>query len=131
MQPPNPIPGSAEHWLQRARGKLARARAPLPPGGFLEDLCFDAQQAAELAIKAVYQQQGWMFAYVHDLQHLLDGLRQNGLPIPQAVQEAFRLTDYATVTRYPGPYAPVTQAEYEEAVRIADAVIAWASALIP
>jgi HEPN domain-containing protein len=71
MQPPNPIPGSAQHWLQRAKGKLALARLPLPPGGFREDLCFGAQQAAELAIKAVCQQQGWMFPYVHDLHRLI------------------------------------------------------------
>jgi hypothetical protein len=32
MQPPNPPPGTAKEWLGRARGKLALARLPLPPG---------------------------------------------------------------------------------------------------
>ena len=103
----------------------------MPPGAFLEDLCFDAQQAAELAIKTVYQQQGWMFAYVHDLHRLIVGLQQNGLSIPQPVADAQRLSVYAFQTRYPGRYAPVTQADYEEAVRIAEAVVDWASALVP
>jgi HEPN domain-containing protein len=34
------IPGSPGGWLARARGDLALARAPLPEGGFYEDLCF-------------------------------------------------------------------------------------------
>lgn len=40
------IPGSVEEWMARARGDLALARVQLPPGGFYEDLCFHAQQAA-------------------------------------------------------------------------------------
>ncbi len=47
MQQGRPQPGSAEDWLMRAEGDLALARAPLPEGAFYEDLCFDAQQAAE------------------------------------------------------------------------------------
>ena len=39
-------------WLNRVRGNLSRAKV-LVPGGYLEDLCFDAQQSAEKAIKAV------------------------------------------------------------------------------
>ena len=74
MPSPNPIPRTAADWLARVKGKLALARASLPPGAYLEDLCFCAQQAAELAIKTVYLQQGWTFAYIHDLRRLLDGL---------------------------------------------------------
>jgi len=41
-------------WLNRARSNLARAKADIRiPHVYLEDLCFDAQQAAEKAIKAV------------------------------------------------------------------------------
>src|SRR5947209_9921032 len=118
MQPPNPAPGTAKEWLRRAKGKLALARLPLPPDGFREDLCFCAQQAAEIAIKAVHQQQGWRFPFVHDLGRLLDGLQKMGLNLPQEVQDADQLSVYAAQTRYPGLYAPVTQSEYEEAVRI-------------
>ena len=50
MPPPNPVPGTAREWLDRARGKLALAQQPLPPGAYYEDLCFLTQQAAELAI---------------------------------------------------------------------------------
>jgi HEPN domain-containing protein len=74
-----PIPGSPQEWPARARGGLALARAPLPEGGFYEDLCFHAQQAAEKALKALYLSRGWAFRYVHDLEELITGLRQHGL----------------------------------------------------
>ena len=76
------VPGSPAEWLARAQGDLALASAPLPVGGFYEDLCFHAQQAAEKALKSVYLHYGWAFRYVHDLEELITGLRRNGLPIP-------------------------------------------------
>ena len=131
MPPAKPSSGSPQDWLTRAKGKLAPARVPLPPGGFLEDLCFHAQQAAELAIKAVYQQHGWRFAFVHDLGQLLNGLKNNGLTLPADVQRADRLSDYAVQLRYPGPFPPVTQTEYQESVQIAQAVLTWADTMVP
>ncbi len=74
-----PIPGSAADWLARARGDLALSRVPLPEGGFYEDLCFHAQQAAEKALKAVYVSRGWTFRYIHDLEELITGLQQGGI----------------------------------------------------
>ena len=53
MQQDRPAPGSPRDWLLRARGDLALARAPLPEGGFYDDLCFHAQQAAEKALRTV------------------------------------------------------------------------------
>jgi HEPN domain-containing protein len=76
VPPPSPAPGTAREWLERAQGKLVLARQPLPPGGYWEDLCFLAQQASELAIKAVYQVHGWSFPFVHNLGMLLDGLER-------------------------------------------------------
>ena len=131
MPPPSPAPGTPQDWLARARGKLAMARKPLPPGSYLEDACFFLQQGAELAIKAVYQQQGLLFPYIHDLEQLLDGLQTHGLAIPTDVRNADRLNIYAVETRYPGLAPPVTDLEYQEALRVAEAVIDWADSLIP
>lgn len=39
-------------WLRRSLSNLLRAKTRAP-GVYLEDLCFDAQQAAEKAIKAL------------------------------------------------------------------------------
>lgn len=61
MPQSRPEPGSVADWMARARGDLAIAKAPLPEGAFYEDLCFHAQQAAEKALKAVYQHHGWPF----------------------------------------------------------------------
>ncbi|NOX53316.1 MAG: HEPN domain-containing protein [Planctomycetes bacterium] len=107
------------------------ARQPLPPEGFLEDACFLLQQAAELAIKAVYQQCGWSFRYVHDLGELLDGLESRGMAITPELRRAERLTSYAVEARYPGLAPPITDAEYQEALQIAENVLSWAESLIP
>ncbi|TAK24195.1 MAG: HEPN domain-containing protein [Chloroflexota bacterium] len=45
-------PDEPREWLNRSRSNLMRARR-VEVGIYLEDLCFDAQQAAEKAIKAV------------------------------------------------------------------------------
>ena len=131
MPPPNPSFDGARDWLARARGKLALARTPLPPGGYWEDLCFLAQQAAELAIKAVYRHHGWPFARVHDLGALLDGLVLQGIGIPSVVEDADQLNVYAVQARYPGISEPVSESEYVDAMRIAEAIVAWAEESIP
>ncbi len=131
MPPPSSAQGSPTDWLVRAQAKLALARVPLPPGGMWEDLCFWAQQSSELAIKAVYQQNGWLFPFIHDLAQLLVGLRKQGLTIPPEVQEAQKLSVYATLARYPGLTAPATEANYNDAIKIAQDVVNWAKSVIP
>jgi len=126
MPQDRPVPGSAGDWLARAKGDLAIARAPLPEGAFLEDLCFHAQQAAEKALKAVYQHYGWTFRYTHDLEELITGLKEKGLHLPPDVVEADALTGFAWESRYPGLSEPVTKVEYEEALQQAETVVAWA-----
>ena len=130
MPPDKSIPGSVQDWLVRATGHLALAQQPKPAGAFWEDQCFLAQQAAEKAIKAVYQHQELPFRYTHDLEELGKGLEDHGVPIPPVVKEAAILTRYAFETRYPGPFEPVTAEEYHEAVRLATAVVAWAEGSI-
>ncbi len=59
-------PDDPREWLMRARSNLAHGRAVILEV-CLEDLCFDAQQAAEKAIKAVWIHRGVRFPYVHNL----------------------------------------------------------------
>lgn len=84
-----------------------------------------------MAIKAVYQHHGWLFPYVHDLERLLDGLVAQGLTIRNDVREADKLSTYAVETRYPGLAPPVTDVEYQHALRTAEVVLKWAESLIP
>ena len=118
-------PDDPREWLNRARSNLVRARQR-EAEVYLEDLCFDAQQAAEKAIKAVLVARRIDFPYLHDLAHLLSLLKGAGEVVPEAVRDARKLTPYAVLTRYPGTVRPVTEREYERAVKIAEAVVGWA-----
>lgn len=115
--------------MNRARSNLARAKAEIPDV-YLEDLCFDAQQAAEKAIKAVLLQKKVAFPYIHDLARLLTLLEESGAEVPEKVRQAESLTQYAVVTRYPGLTEPVSEAHYREAVANAEAVLGWAETVI-
>ena len=125
MKPPERFPpDDPREWLNRARSNLARAKV-LVPGGYLEDQCFDAQQAAEKAIKAVMIKRDIDFPYIHDLARLLLILEARGEHVPHTIRQAAKLTQYAIHTRYPGLEEPVSQAEYQEAIAIAEAVVRW------
>ncbi len=130
MPQDRPVPGSAEDWLARAEGDLALARVPLPEGAFYEDLCFHAQQAAEKALKAVYQHYNRTFRYTHDLDELIVGLQDEGIDMPPEVADAVLLTSYAWEARYPGLSEPVTIEEYREVLRQAEFVVSWAVKVI-
>ena len=120
-------PDDPYEWLNRARSNLKRAKADIRLSDvYLEDLCFDAQQAAEKAIKGVFLRLGVPFPYTHDLTDLLALIEKRGEPIPEPVQDAGRLSRFAVVTRYPGLAEPVTRKEYEKAVKIAEEVVRWA-----
>ena len=111
--------------MNRARSNLVLAKNRVS-GAYLEDLCFDAQQAAEKAIKAVMIAREIDFPYVHDLGSLLFILEEIGETVPEAIRTAVSLTTYATTTRYPNASKPVTEHEYSEAIVNAEAVVRWA-----
>ena len=115
MPPERFPPDDPREWLNRAQSNLTRAKAKIPEV-YLEDLCFDAQQAAEKAMKALLIKHGITFPYTHDLAKLLTLLEEAGEEIPEAVREAGRLTRFAVVSRYPGLIEPVTDEEYQRAV---------------
>ena len=118
-------PDDPREWLNRARSNLVRAQQILS-GVYLEDLCFDAQQAAEKAIKAVFIHRAETFRYVHNLKQLLELLEKNGLKIPKYVHRAKELTIFASEPRYPGRSGPVSKREHGRFVRIAESVLRWA-----
>jgi HEPN domain-containing protein len=126
---PEYSPDDPKEWLRRAHSNLVIARSS-PAGAYFEDLCFEAQQAAEKAIKALLIARGVDFAYIHDLARLLTALEEAGQSIPGAVKEAARLTRFAVFTRYPGVARPVSRREYEQALAIAEEVVRWAESVI-
>ena len=64
MPPELRDPGDPAEWLGRARSNLAKARTGDVPGVVYEDLCFDAQQASEKAIKALLVRQQVVFPII-------------------------------------------------------------------
>ena len=118
-------PDDPREWLNRARSNLALAKNRIPDA-YLEDLCFEAQQAAEKAIKAVLIASGIEFPYVHDLARLLSLLEESGIAVPDVVRRAEELTPYAMIGRYPGPTRPVTSDDHATAVELSEAVVRWA-----
>ncbi len=122
-------PDDPREWLNRPRSNLALARAK-GKHVYLEDRCFNAQQAAEKAIKAFLIKQDIEFPYVHDIAHLLTLLEKAGQEIPETVRQAERLTRFAVFTRYPGIAPAIKQNEFKEAVNTAAVVVRWAEGLI-
>jgi len=118
-------PDDPREWLNRARSNLARARRATADV-YLEDNCFDAQQAAEKAIKAVFIHRGERFPYIHNLEDLLQRLQRNGLKIPNYVRKSHELTRFASEPRYPSSSGPVSKREHRHYVRIAEEVFRWA-----
>jgi len=120
LQPDNPV-----EWLNRAKSSLALAKQR-SKDIYPEDLCFQAQQAAEKSIKAIYISKKVAFPYIHDISQLLAALEKEGVLIPNDIKTASTLTLYAAHTRYPGLEGPVSDEEYHEALILAERVVVWA-----
>ena len=131
MPPEGPSPEDPREWLRRARSNLARAsQGQVTPDILFEDVCFDAQQAVEKALKALLVLKGAHVPHTHSISELVTTLSQLGFEIPADVQEASALTDYAVASRYPGPSEPVLVEDYEKALATATAVVSWATGIV-
>jgi HEPN domain-containing protein len=129
MKPKDPTDPHA--WLLRAKGNLNLAeKGGRLKGVLLEDLCFNAQQAAEKALKAVCLAQGMDIPKTHSLVHLMDILETKGIEIPKNVRDADILTQYAVQSRYPSIMEDVTRTEYRDALKFAANVVFWVETII-
>lgn len=129
MLPEGIEPGSPEDWLRHAWSNLELAHVVRNSKILLEDLCFHAQQAAKKGLKAVLVSKLAPFPKTHNIRTLLDLLPTDITP-PFEVRDAAGLTDYAVSVRYPGNFEPLTEEEYHEALRLAEAVVRWAEQII-
>jgi len=124
-------PGAPQKWLAHAESdlnlaRLARGRAEVLP----EQVCFHAQQAAEKALKAVLLFKRIEFPLVHDIEALVELLKNSGAVFPPEVNEASSLTPYAVEVRYPGHLEEITSPDAGEAIRLAEAVLRWAVEIV-
>lgn len=109
-------------WLESALGDLEAARTQ--PGRHMRPriVAFNAQQAAEKALKAALILAGIDPPRTHDLDDL-----RNRLPTDWRLRrqhpDLARLGDFAVDSRYPDDFAPVTPLQSATAVRQAMAIV--------
>ncbi len=122
-------PDDPREWMNRARSNLALIKS-VGTGIYLEDLCFNAQQAVEKALKALLIKYDTQFPYTHNIAELLTLLQDTGQSLPDFVKTSARLTRFAVTSRYPRIFPPTKQEEYEQALDIAERVVQWVDGLI-
>lgn len=98
-------------WMKQARRDLEMAKKARE-SGFFEWTCFIAQQAAEKAVKAVYQAKGGS-AIGHGIGSLLRGLKAERVPVPEGILKAAKKLDGNYIpSRYPDGMAEGTPADH-------------------
>lgn len=119
-------------WIEKAENDLKNAAYTLKMDGECptDTACFHAQQCVEKYLKAFLTFKGVDFPKTHDVGELLVLISEKVRP-ELVVEEQRRLTAYATVTRYPGDYEPISLAEARGAVAIARRVRKEVRALMP
>jgi HEPN domain-containing protein len=110
----------AREWISKAENDLKTAAHTLTLGADCptDTVCFHAQQCVEKYVKAFLVAAEIAFPRTHDIEALIGLMPKHARP-SLTVEEQRRLTDYATVMRYPGPYNPATLSEAKEAVKLA------------
>lgn len=121
------MPSRAADWLRQAERDLQHARDAMERRTF-EWAAFAAQQAAEKAVKAMYQHLG-ADAYGHSVALLLSKLSVSAAPSNEIVDVARELDKHYIAPRYPNSYpegAPMdfyTEAEARRAIDGAERIV--------
>jgi HEPN domain-containing protein len=113
--------------LKEAANLLAMARKDLqamrslaaPETAAIETFGFHAQQAVEKAFKSWLAARGVLYPRIHDLDRLLDLLREDGAAVPPEFDELGILTDFGVAFRYEAyqePNEPFERAKIIEQV---------------
>lgn len=110
----------AREWAAKADNDLKTAAHTLKLGDKCptDTVCFHAQQCAEKYLKAFLVVLEIEFPRTHDIEILIS-LIPRSIRLSLTVEEQRRLTEYATIMRYPGPYEPILLSEAKQAVKLA------------
>ena len=110
----------AGEWVKKAENDLKNATFTLEMDDECptDTVCFHAQQVVEKYLKALLVFKGIPFPKTHNIEDIIALLPPGSRP-KLTEKEQDKLTEYATVTRYPGDYEPIPLDEAKKAVRIA------------
>lgn len=128
------LPERSKDWLKQASRDLASAEAMLA-GGFFEWACFASQQAAEKAVKAVFQKLGGT-AWGHSVYELLRLLSQKVAVGEELFDCARALDRFYIPARYPNgfdagsPYEYFTRGDAESAILCARGIVSFCESLL-
>jgi HEPN domain-containing protein len=119
-------------WIKKAENDLKNAVHTLKLGEDCptDTVGFHAQQCVEKYLKGLLSFRGIDFPKTHNITELV-ALLPASTPVDLAPEDQELLTDYATVTRYPGDYDEIPLAEAKRAVKIARRVRRDVRRLIP
>ena len=112
-----------ESWIDRAKSSLEIAGTRNSELVYYEDLCYQAQQAVEKAVKGMLIYFNIEPQFTHNIGVLLDELKVY-VDVSE-IKETIKLTKYAVQTRYPGEYEEITREDYEESIEIARKCLEW------
>jgi len=120
MPDTNEVLSVVREWVTKAEGDLKTAAYVLEMGeGCPTDtVCFHVQQCVEKYLKAFLVLKDIDFPKTHNVKDIV-ALLPTGIRLGLSIEEQDRLTDYATVTRYPGDYEPIPVSEARKAVSLA------------
>lgn len=114
-------------WLWQAKRDLEHAQAS-NKGEFYEWACFASQQAAEKALKALFQHVG-ADAWGHLLANLVDAIPGEMHAPPEVIEAAKELDKHYILPRYPdalpggAPGQSYTRSEAERAIANAQRIL--------
>ena len=121
-------------WMEQAEGDLTHSQSDIERG-FYEWSCFSSQQAAEKAVKAVFQKMG-AEAWGHSVSDLLQELSKRYEVPKELVDGALELDKAYIPTRYPNahpsgsPRARYIEEEARRLFRYADKIIKFCADLL-
>lgn len=125
------MPNRAADWLEQATRNLEQANASRRDGKH-EWACFAAQQAAELAVKALHLWHG-QEAWGHVVARLLEELPEEKAP-SDLLEKSKVLDNFYMPTRYPNghpegaPFHHYGKYQSEEAIRHASEIVEFVRA---
>jgi len=124
----------SENWMDEAEGDLEHAESDRD-GGYHNWACFSAQQAAEKAVKGVFQKMGaeaWGYSVVDLLKELS---KKHQIP-EEFVNRALELDKAYIPTRYPNahpsgsPRNLYTKEESRRLIEHAEKIVRFCSSLL-